>query len=125
MAKMRKLLVIGIGLGLAGCAIVTPAPIATAPRISSIEAFGTLADARDPIDMASAPILTHLASYRHRTANLLRKQSIGIDAGKRAQACADHVRALVENGIATRNRRCVDLARDRINQCESLLVGER
>lgn len=88
---------------------------------ASIEAFGTLADANDGIDMKTAPIITALAAFRHRAASDLRKKKIAADTAQHAQLCADSVRKSVAEAVALRSASKLDFAREQLGGCNNLL----
>lgn len=73
-------------------------------------AFGTLADANNPVEMACAPEYTRLAVVRHRTANLLKSVAASkeSDAGlvKRTLFAATQVQQFADDARAKLDGLC-------------------
>lgn len=79
-------------------------------------AFGTLADANNPVEMACAPEYTRLAVVRHRTANLLKSVAASkeSDAGlvKRTLFAATQVQQFADDARAKLDGLCQSKADD-------------
>lgn len=83
-----KYLILGLILFLVGCA-AQDVPLSTEDDGQAIIAVGTLADANDPYDMASAPIITRVTVTRISTTRALRRKRISTDQAKSMLACTD------------------------------------
>lgn len=83
-----KYLILFFLLALIGCA--TPdVPLSTSDDGQAIIAVGTLANANDPYDTASAPVITKVTITRISTTRALQRKRISVDQAKIMLACTD------------------------------------
>ena len=97
--KFIKAVLVFAVLMLAGCLGDQSAAPRTEPPIA-IRAFGSLADANNPADIAASVGYTHLARFRHRAAGLLNAQKISAAEAQDYQSAADALRTALDTGRA-------------------------
>lgn len=94
---------------LVGCASA-PVDLPSTQPESVAAGFGTLADARDPVELAAAPVYTQLALYRFTAAKQLRDGEITVDQARTVQRTADRIRSQLDAAVAARNVRQINAA---------------
>ena len=104
---------------LVGCVSLTPqVAIDTKLDEPATTAFGTLADANNPVDTASAACYTKLAAYRYRAARLLRNKQIEVETAKSVQSIADAYRTRLDKSVQEKDLAMI------ANVCSSLTYAE-
>lgn len=113
-----KYLILFLLLGLIGCA--TPdVPLSTADDGQAIIAVGTLANANDPYDMASAPVITKVTIVRISTTRALRRKRISVDQAKTMLACTDAAIDAVNKGYEHKSLNGINQASRMADSCRS------
>lgn len=116
---MRYLLILPLAL-LFGCA--TEQAALTAPvDDSEVLTVGTLADANDPIEMASAPVITKATLVRRSALRALKRKRIDVETAKSLQLCADKAVNDVNAAAESKNKAAIRDASDIADACKRML----
>lgn len=102
-----------------GCATQQPVEMSSKTG-GSMPGFATLADANDPIDMASAPIITQAAVIRYSALKRFKEGRLDRAGAWSIQNCVDHAINTVNRGILKKRMSDVVSAQQLIKGCETL-----
>lgn len=111
----HSFVVVGLLIWLSGCA--GEPVLVSAPADSEIPVFATLADAKDPIEMAAAPVINRVALIRHSTSRALKKGHITPDDAREALFCTDHVIDDLNGAVKAKNLPSIKTASHAADAC--------
>ncbi len=118
-----KLLIMILSMLLTACALDKTA-LLSEPHPNTSFALGTLADANDPYDMESAPIITKVSLARKSALNALRSGKIDRDKAQTIQDCADATIKKVNDAYAHKSHAAMIKAKALADRCTQLLEGD-
>lgn len=115
-----KYFILFLLVGLLGCTS-SEVPLSTADDGQAIIAVGTLANANDPYDMASAPVITEVTITRISTTRALNRKRITVDQAKTMLACTDAAIDAVNQGYAHKSINGINQASRMADNCRTQL----
>lgn len=96
----------------------TEVPLSTVDDSQSFIAVGTIANANDPYDMASAPVITKATVIRISTARAVKRHRLSYEHAKSMLACTDAVIDAVNKGYELKSNVIIAQADRLADQCK-------